>query len=201
MVKTYPPRAIDTIAQNTLKNYNEELVTGDPTAIPIEELIELHFGLIVEYRNLSKDGHIHGMTVFEDSIIPIYDERTKRLEPIFAKAGTILIDKRLLVGNRVKRMRFTLAHELGHYLMHDEYYSNQVTLPNKSKLKSVEQQEKEADDLGASLLMPYGRVKVAYKRLANKYSKEELIKKLAEIFEVSKEAMEIRLKKIGLYYL
>lgn len=56
MLKNYKPRAIETLAQNALKHYNEELVCGEPCEIPIEELIEFHFGIIVQYRNLSKMG-------------------------------------------------------------------------------------------------------------------------------------------------
>ena len=48
MLKNYKPRAIETLAQNAIKHYNEELVCGEPCEIPIEELIEFHFGIIIE---------------------------------------------------------------------------------------------------------------------------------------------------------
>ena len=54
MLKNYKPKAIETLAQNALKHYKEELICGEPCEIPIEELIEFHFGIIVQYRNLSK---------------------------------------------------------------------------------------------------------------------------------------------------
>ncbi len=120
MERTYKPRAIETIAQNTLALYNQELVNGEPCEIPIDEIIEFHFGIILQYRNLTKNGAILGMTVFENSVIPIYDNREKRYEPIVVKGGTILIDNRLLAKNMAKRLRFTMAHELGHYIIHQE---------------------------------------------------------------------------------
>jgi Zn-dependent peptidase ImmA (M78 family) len=198
MLKNYKPRAIETLAQNTLKHYNEELVCGDPCEIPIEELIEFHFGIIVQYRNLSKNGVIHGVTVFEDSIIPVYDTRLKRYEAVYAKAGTILIDSRLLTENKMKRLRFTLAHELGHWMIHQDYYKEIDELASKTSSDSDIRTEREADSLGAALLMPYGRVKVAFCRLKPKLTKEAAVTHMAQLFNVSVQAMEIRLKTIGL---
>lgn len=78
MRKNYQLSTIETLAQNALKYYDETLITGDPKEIPIEELIEFHFGLIVQYRTLNRDGAIHGIAVFEDSLIPVYDSRKKQ---------------------------------------------------------------------------------------------------------------------------
>lgn len=199
MSKCYKPRAMDMIAQNVLKGYDEKLVNGEPQEIPIEEIIELHYGMMLEYRELTKDCRIHGMTVFEDSIVPIYNSKDKRYDPLEVKAGTILIDKRLLSKNREKRLRFTLAHELSHYIMHSDHYKQCEEIASKSKFESDEKEEREADELGAALLMTYGRVKVALKRLDPTLSRDARVNKLSNLFCVSKQAMEIRMKKLGLY--
>ncbi len=198
-MREYKPRAMESIAQRELMMFNPALVNGDPRVVPIEEMIELHYGIILQFRNLSKKGHIHGITVFEDSVIPIYDEINKRYEPIVVKAGTILIDKRLLARNRINRFRFTLAHELAHYILHGEYYLGVKELASKISSESDARTEKEADELGAALLMPQGRLKVAFKRNAYQIDRKELIYNLAQTFEVSAQAMEIRLKRLGLY--
>lgn len=198
MLKNYKPKAIETLAQNALKHYKEELICGEPSEIPIEELIEFHFGIIVQYRNLSKKGTIHGITVFEDSIIPVYDTQLKRYEATLAKSGTILIDSRLLAENKVKRLRFTLAHELAHWMIHQDYYKEIDELASKTSSDSDMRTEREADSLGAALLMPYGRVKVAFCRLKPKLRQEAIISQMAQLYNVSVQAMEIRLKTIGL---
>ena len=199
MLKNYHPRAVDMLAQNALKYYNLELVSGEPQEIPIEEIVEFHFGMILQYRNLSKNGAIHGITVFEDSTIPVYNEKNKRYEATYSKAGTILIDKRLLAPNREKRLRFTIAHELAHYMIHNDYYRTIDELASKTTSISHTHTECEADALGAALLMPYGRVKVAFTRVNGKLSKEAVVCQLAQLFNVSIQAMEIRLKVIGLH--
>lgn len=198
MIREYGPKAMEGIAQRELLKYNPALLSGEPCATPIEEMIELHYGIILQYRNLSKKGIIHGITVFEDSIIPVYESRFKRYEPIMVKAGTILIDRRLLASNRSNRLRFTLAHELAHYIIHGEYYLETDTVVNKLSSQSDMRTEKEADELGASLLMPMGRLRVAVKRYVHQMERKEMVICLAGTFQVSIQAMEIRLRKLGL---
>ncbi len=199
MQKNYGQRAIEVIAQNVLKEFDEKIMQEAPKEIPIEELIEFHFGLTVQYRNLSKEGGIHGITVFEDSIVPLYNSRLRRQEATCVPAGTILIDKRLLAPARENRLRFTLAHELSHWLIHRDYFQQIEELASKTSLTSVAKTEREADSLASALLMPYGRVKVAFFRLQGKLSKEATIYMMSITFGVSKQSMALRLKEIGFY--
>ena len=198
MNKTYNTHTIDILAQNALKYYDEELVSGEPQEIPIEELIEFHYGLIVQYKCITKNGTIHGLTVFEDSIIPVYDTKRKRYEANYAKEGTIIIDSGLLASNMNNRLRFTLAHELAHYIIHQDYYRELNELASKASTDSDVKTEREADSLAAALLMPSGRTKVAYNRLKNKLTIKATITQMAKLFNVSTIAMKIRLNTLGL---
>ncbi len=197
-MKCYSPRAIDIIAQNTLKNFNPIFVGGEPQQVPIEEIIELHLGINLEYARLSKNGTIHGITVFEDTVLPLYDEQNKDYALFLIEENTIIIDSKLLAANRVKRLRFTLAHELAHWIIHQEYYVNSENIASKMSTQSDARTEREADELAAALLIPYGRLKVAYKRLCGKLNQKTLISQLATMFNVSAEAMTIRLSRLGL---
>ncbi len=89
------------------------------------------------------------------------------------------------------RQRFTVAHELGHLLLHkdvqvhrDNDYSNYV---GRSRSK-----EREANHFAAELLMPAWMVKFAFDHM------ELALTELAHLFEVSQEAMHYRLKDLGL---
>ena len=42
-----------------------------------------------------------------------------------------------------RRLRFTLAHELAHWIIHDEYFSQQNELASKSSNDSNQQTEQE----------------------------------------------------------
>lgn len=196
MSKKYTLQAFEQLAQNTIKHFKQELVSGEPTAIPISELIELHLGLSVQSANLSPNDSIHGVTVFEDCNLPIYNPRTKQYEEIFADAGTIFVDSKLFAENRSNRLRFTLAHELAHWLIHQENFVSGEKLAYKTSNNSKTTIEREADRLAAALLMPYGRVKVAYSRLKGKLVHEAVIHQLSTIFCVSTQAMAIRLEQL-----
>ncbi len=112
------------------------------------------------------------------------------------------------------RQRFTLAHELGHLIndviphieKHEEVtFKDPATNFKRSGTASIK--EYEANEFAANLLMPKGLVikegKKIIKFLKNrtlkeKVSKIDFIEKMSEKFEVSPQAMEIRLKVVGI---
>lgn len=112
------------------------------------------------------------------------------------------------------RQRFSLAHELGHLIndliphieRHEEVkFEDPATNFKRSGAAVIE--EYAANEFAASLLMPKKLVikegKKIIKFLKNKsstekVSKDEFIAKMSEKFEVSEQAMEIRLKVIGI---
>lgn len=99
------------------------------------------------------------------------------------------------------RRRFTIAHELGHYLFHRRLIDGGVddTKAYRSldigKFKNTKigpEQETEANRAAARLLMPA--------KLVRKYHEEYEgdVGRLAKKFQVSSEAMGYRLKGLGL---
>ena len=91
-----------------------------------------------------------------------------------------------------ERQRFTIAHEIAHYLLHREQISSGVvdSVLYRSKLSS--RTEAEANRLAADIVMPAGAVRTIAARLTREDSKN-IVARLAEEFGVSKQAMEIRL--------
>ncbi|MEL7659094.1 MAG: ImmA/IrrE family metallo-endopeptidase, partial [Bacillota bacterium] len=118
------------------------------------------------------------------------------------KKGTIIIDARLLRKGVEGRLRFTLAHELAHWILHknifcgSQYSAAMIkgALHNDNKLSSEADRmiEKQADLLATALLMPIKQVKKAFYELRSKYfDKTVLVAKMAETFDVSRQAMRI----------
>jgi Zn-dependent peptidase ImmA (M78 family) len=91
--------------------------------------------------------------------------------------------------DRRTRQRFTLAHELGHYFLRHRRKSF-AEPGGKSPL------EREANRFAASLLMPAAWVRRSWKDYAS--NSENRLPLLAELFEVSQAAMEVRVKELGL---
>lgn len=91
-----------------------------------------------------------------------------------------------------ERQRFTVAHEIAHYLLHrDDIGSGVVdTIMYRSNLTS--RKETEANRLAADIVMPAHAVSRELDRLGGSRT-EEAVEELASIFRVSVPAMKVRL--------
>lgn len=170
-VKYIRPELIEAIARNTLKNYDASLILGyEAKSVPIEDIIE-SMGLSLEFQYIRKNGRILGETVFDDDYVPIYNMDEKRYELIFVERGTIILDASLLRCRTQGRLRFTAAHELAHWLIHQELYSGTGDTAAMAKIISKSSDadkyiERQADMLGSALLLPMCQVKKAFYRLS-----------------------------------
>lgn len=93
-----------------------------------------------------------------------------------------------------ERQRYTLAHELAHFLLHRDQISNGTSITDNRLYRSgaPEQIEYEANRLAADLIMPDHLIARDVHRLDG-FSLEDALEKLASEWQVSKTALEIRL--------
>jgi len=89
------------------------------------------------------------------------------------------------------RKRFTLAHEIAHYLLHRDLIGDGVTDDALYRSRLSDAVEVQANKLAAQMLMPAQLVRGVYR----------LVKDMAGLtaaFQVSDEAMRIRLRELRL---
>lgn len=87
------------------------------------------------------------------------------------------------------RQRFTVAHELGHAILgHGSSPRESYKLYNKSNYQI---QEFQANEFAGELLMPYDALNYFFYNTNNNYEN------LCKIFNVSPQAMNIRLRRLG----
>lgn len=108
------------------------------------------------------------------------------------------------------RQRFTIAHELGHYNLHntsrgDKLFVDKdfiVKYRNAASYTSAElKQEQEANAFGAALLMPKDFVLAELaKDKYSELSEYKLIEELAKVFDVSVPAMTYRLSDLHVFF-
>ena len=101
------------------------------------------------------------------------------------------------------RQRFTIAHEIGHFLLHSRSQSLFIEKLEKVMYRNMESstgellKEREANAFAAALLMPKRLVEETVAELSeNEF--EDFIHSLAVRFKVSDNAMGIRLSNMGL---
>lgn len=101
------------------------------------------------------------------------------------------------------RQNFTIAHELGHLLLHDQEQLHldrefRVRLRSEVSSQGTDEAEQEANFFAASLLMPRSFIE---RDLENEESvdliDDELIYSMARKYKVSAQAFAIRLKTLG----
>ena len=102
------------------------------------------------------------------------------------------------------RQRFTISHEIAHYLLHARrsgkaqlFIDKQVTYRrDESSSAGMNVEEVEANKLGAALLMPRGLVQQEVRAQDLDLDDNEAIEILAKRFQVSTAAMSNRLQNL-----
>lgn len=183
---------IETIAENLLNNilkndHNIEHIKANNIAVPIVG-ISNHFGFknfdgdfsnlsnnLSQYRNAS------GMIAINSDFKKIYDS-----------------DKILILNKNetLEHSRFTIAHELGHYLF-DFNETTQYTYTDFYRTEEAykDEKEKRASRFAAALLMPKESFINQYNQLKS-LTYYEIVNKLSEIFIVSTTAIDLRIKEL-----
>lgn len=103
------------------------------------------------------------------------------------------------------RQRFTVAHEIGHYVMHVKnsthsrlFIDKYVAFRDDESSAGNDWEEVEANALGAALLMPARLVRDEIKKRKLDLDDEDDLSALAKQFLVSTSAMSYRLVNLGL---
>ncbi len=130
-------------------------------------------------------------------------EKSERLNPEISgeierlKGSNFVI--RVNASHARTRQRFTAAHELGHYILHRLLIGNGVddnkayrseASGNFNNMNIEQQHESEANQFAAVILMPSKLIK-------KETQKSKDVTELAKLFDVSSQAMEIRIKGLA----
>ena len=198
-------------AERFLMQYCREALE-QPQVVPIRQIAEEKMGInLIADKSLSNDLSVFGETVVVDSDVDVLVDGEP--EQLYCKAGTILLDPDVLMMRNMGSYNFTLAHEVYHWYAHRAYML--LRMENAGQESAVQQcyvynngsnrtpaalAEIQANAVAARILMPCRAVVKQYKELQKKYdtAEEMIIADLAIFFEVSKQAMRIRLEELGI---
>ncbi|WP_414603838.1 ImmA/IrrE family metallo-endopeptidase [Stenotrophomonas sp. FR012] len=172
-------------AANYLLSLAEE--NGVPRSAPID-IDAIVRGLGIRVFRIDEDTDLVGqITKTRDSVQILINERNNLYRP---------------------RLRFTLAHEIGHLFLHlsedGEFRDTPRTMSRTSSY--WDRQEAEANSFAAELLMPSDLLIHEIENFESAYrahygfdlSTGALVEEMSRRFEVSNAAMEYRLSNLGL---
>lgn len=89
-----------------------------------------------------------------------------------------------------RRKRFTIAHEIGHYILHRDMIGDGITDDAMYRSSLGNFYETQANQYAAFILMPPNLVKSAWNGGTRSYAG------MAEYFDVSEQAAQIRMKTV-----
>jgi Zn-dependent peptidase ImmA (M78 family) len=111
------------------------------------------------------------------------------------------------VSQAPTRQRFTIAHEIGHWVLHREkmpvFIDKHFLQPyfaafrNAASATGTDRLEREANSFAAALLMPVPAIRSAVSQFDADVSDDEAVEALAERFQVSRQAMAFRLANVA----
>ena len=93
---------------------------------------------------------------------------------------------------KISRQRFTIAHEIGHYLLHSHLIGGGIVDNVLYRSKLSNRIEAEANRAAADILMPKHLIQKVANDLRIPFSSEH-VESFSEALQVSKQAMGIRL--------
>lgn len=169
---------------------------GRPSPSAVARKALRHAGIDVDEINTCKtDGYIDVAEVARKLGINVkYHSFSDNISGLFSRKG----DRRIVAVNEdhnSHRQRFTIAHEIGHYLLHSEELLHYDT----GKLEEIyfradsvaDYNETEANRFAAELLMPAELVRRCVEDGIRS------VEELASRFDVSPAAMRYRLVNLG----
>jgi Zn-dependent peptidase ImmA (M78 family) len=101
------------------------------------------------------------------------------------------------------RQRFTIAHEIGHFILHKQTMRHfdedfRIDYRNAVSSEATQRSEIEANGFAASLLMPQNFLRRDLLRMdVDESDPDDAIQTLAVRYKVSRRAMELRLLNLG----
>ncbi|MFC7150591.1 ImmA/IrrE family metallo-endopeptidase [Cohnella cellulosilytica] len=190
------PDEMEQITQNILHDYGFDFAKKNyPEAIPIDEIIEFHFGLDIQWDRID---HFDTSGLVMAAIIP----RDKKI--IMNESCKELFEE------KIGTMNFTMAHELGHWVLHVNDKENLQTQMDFNDSETFfcrswskkPREEYQADMFAGALLMPKPLMQKVISNLKaqGKIQMKQLYW-LAPLFKVSISALTVRLKQLDLLYI
>lgn len=207
---------IDDIALNLLSsNYPEYLIK--PTPVNIEKIIEKEGYNLQEVSFVNRK--VLGAAIFKDEDFQLIDSLTGEIVVENIPAGSIIYDEYEEKKSEV-RFRTTIAHELGHMVLHKDYYNNEKNV--MCRREDVESEgprnlvtrhdweEHQANQFASCILIPKPMLlDIVFEAVKNyecpvpskmkfmsEGEREKLVNWIAEVFNVSKIMAKIRFEKI-----
>lgn len=215
-------RDIEQIAHQVLVDVSPTSLT-ECKPVPVEMIMENAFALTISPKTMDPRNDVLGQTYFMDMSDQFYLPDSGTWEHILINRKTVVLDE-FLYEYEPERLLFTEGHELGHWLLHQEYYTQKNEIAARTQTFREEKTcfqgksplawtEWQADCFASCLLLPREPVREIVRNYLNEHSLQwkqlvnfqnpmmrshfiEVSVKLGHTMGVSRDCARIRLEKL-----
>lgn len=110
----------DSVAELVLREYAPYMLKK-AQPLQIEALADEAYSLTILDRYLSARGSVLGMISFDDINVEVMSLEKQIVKEKYM-SGTIVVDARLMTDEQHHRRRFTVSHEVAHWIIHRQMY-------------------------------------------------------------------------------
>ena len=217
MRKCIPNRELDELGDGLVRSFLKKSgIRRLPKCVDIEGLAN-SMGLTVIFEEFAEDDY-DKIGFLADGKTPLKIKRAGKIVSFLFPLGTIVVDISLRRESESGRRRFTIAHEVAHFILNRHnpapQYQRAFDADRCYTAEELKRQfnlvETQADKLAASILMPYFIVDIALKEHNNGnklkiygdyvLTPEDhiIVEKMAAQIGVSYTALLIRLKQFAM---
>ncbi len=186
-----------------------------PAPVDPVALAKVVLGLEISYLPLSVDGSILGVACFQEMELEVCGEDGEPYQ-VQLTGRDIVIDNSLLDADKTGRHNFTAAHELAHHVLvrlYPEDYRNSLNRRMRIMYRDAKQardwEEWQANVMAAAIIMPAKTLRGCMSMFglekqpdraspASKAKDFERFCDIATYLGVSRKALAIRMKRLGL---
>lgn len=214
--------AIDMLAERITRRVQPELYSRQIDRTDLKKLFAILPDWHYAGRYLSESGTLLGCAVFHGGKTMVYDRSRQEAEHLLLPDRTILVDRALYAKPLERIFRFTLAHEIGHALLHGAFCSDPKNMEQyaeeekrffedgRERLQLLDSRrlrtsrdwvEWQANAFASAVLMPKSLVfrTAALVREEGQSSiafANELAQTIEDVFRVSRQAAFYRMKEL-----
>ena len=212
------PHDYDRIAECILKKYQLDALST-PQPVKVSALIEFDYGIEYSIGYYDLEGNFCGQMYFVncyDNVVELQENGYfRKISKPFSRQ-TMFIDERIFTFMK-QRCRFTEAHELSHWILHQKFYTDGYQRAMRSTPKmffSSTLPEYQANSLASAILLPLQPLKAETKKYftdnnlvwkqlkdfcqpRNREKYMQYVDHIARTFNVSKECTMIRIERLS----
>ena len=214
---------INKMADQLVREAQPELYFSQLDSVNLSKIMKRLNGWHFAGRYLSRSGGLLGLACFQGGTLVITDETRTETSTLEVPPHSILVDRALFQKENERVFRFTLAHEMGHALLHERFASspknmeaykdqgNQRRLEDREDCFGIREKrdlqtsydwiEWQANAFASALLMPKTLIRqtrnlVFSERVPYMEFINELCITVMDVFKVSQSAAFYRLKEM-----